>query len=1292
MFIAKAFVSAGSQLSGIAKNIATGWGRHSPNHDGALAGAATTHLQVQARAAEQIRGAAPHGPADTPGGQRTQFRDGQHDATVRTGRDRGLARTALTNRSETNRTSEQVTVCNDPVDVATGEFVMPDTDLRLPGVLPLVLRRRHRSNFRFGRWFGPSWSATLDMRVVVDIATVTFVGEDGLLLVYPHPEQGQPVFPANGGPRWALRAAEGGGYSVTDPEHELVRMFTTREPGTVDRRRGGYALSALTDRFGNRISFHYAVDGAPVAIEHSGGYRVDIECENGRITALRVPGSGDEDTATVREFGYDRGWLETVTNGVGATTRYTYDTEHRMTSWTDSNGNRMRNSYDAAGRVVAQHGTAGILDARFEYSTDPDSGARRTVHIDSTGAATEYVLDSELRLCEHIDPAGGRTRTEYGGDHRPARVVAPDGAVTTYRHNADGDTVEVIRPDGQAILISYTDRRRVSAVTAAGEPPHIQEWNDSGAVTAVVGPGGARTEFGRHPGGAVTVVTESTGAVTEIEVDPAGLPVRVIDAHGAVTTITRNRFGRPAVVTDGLGGITTYTWSGDDRLTERTHPDGYRESWEYDGEGNLLAHTDRAGGRTRYVYGAFDLVSSRTDPDGATTRYTWDTQRRLTGITNPLGDTWHYAYDRAGRCVAETEYSGALTRYGHDPCGRITTVTPATGITRTHTYDILGRPTGVTAATGEWLRYGYDAAGRMTTAVSGTADRTAHSLRFTHTSDGQPATEQVDGRPPSVFEHDRHGRRVSRTSPSGMVTTWQYDEADRVTAMNTGDRRLDFVQDHLGRATGWRVGALTVDRDYSPVGHTVAQTVGVVASGASARTPIFRDDYSLRADGYPTAQSTVAGAGPEIRREYELDEIGRITAITSGERVVERYRYDRLGNIRTGGAEPARAIDEPVPPNRPDPLHHREYRDNVLVRHGRTRFRYDESGRLIRSITGRPSRRPEVRQYRYNAFDQLTELRTSGGQRWRYTYDALGRRTAKYRLTAAGAALERTDYTWDGPRLTEQTAGDATTHWSYHPGTHIPLTQTLDRDGADREFVAVVTGPSGAPIRLLTDSGQVAATATSTLWGETTWSGYSHTLLRFPGQQYDPESGLHYNLHRVYDPAIGRYLTRDPLGPGPAANPVAYPHNPLTWCDPLGLIPRECEADRTYRDFAHGTSADHAEYIMTYGLNQQVAATASRGGSMSRRGSFFTHEVENGSSPGFQAAYEWGLRHSQYSPSTVLVGRLPESTYQELVGKGLVTVRKVGDGVPDETIFAPGSFTTLNDQMDWKWKVTPEVD
>ncbi|MFC1740829.1 RHS repeat-associated core domain-containing protein [Pseudomonadota bacterium] len=61
--------------------------------------------------------------------------------------------------------------------------------------------------------------------------------------------------------------------------------------------------------------------------------------------------------------------------------------------------------------------------------------------------------------------------------------------------------------------------------------------------------------------------------------------------------------------------------------------------------------------------------------------------------------------------------------------------------------------------------------------------------------------------------------------------------------------------------------------------------------------------------------------------------------------------------------------------------------------------------------------------------------------------------------------------------------------------------------------------------------------------------------LRFPGQYYDAESGLHYNYFRTYDPETGRYLESDPIGLRSSLNTFAYvDNNPVNAVDPKGLI------------------------------------------------------------------------------------------------------------------------------------------
>ena len=79
--------------------------------------------------------------------------------------------------------SRRIRTGAESIDVVSGEMILSQTDLSLPGILPLVIRRVHVSSYRWGGAFGPTWASTFDQRVEENAdGSACFVAEDGVVL------------------------------------------------------------------------------------------------------------------------------------------------------------------------------------------------------------------------------------------------------------------------------------------------------------------------------------------------------------------------------------------------------------------------------------------------------------------------------------------------------------------------------------------------------------------------------------------------------------------------------------------------------------------------------------------------------------------------------------------------------------------------------------------------------------------------------------------------------------------------------------------------------------------------------------------------------------------------------------------------------------------------------------------------------------------------------------------------------------------------------------------------------
>ncbi|MFI1020752.1 DUF6531 domain-containing protein [Streptomyces olivaceus] len=1074
----------------------------------------------------------------------------------------------------------------DPIDMVSGEMYMAETDVELPGLLPLTLRRTHLSTYRSGRSFGPSWASTLDERLVLDDGGAAFAVEDGMILLYPVPSPGTSVMPAEG-PRLPLDwdGTPGAPLRITDPLTGITRHFAPPQRPVPDEEAFTLPLVALTNRNGYRVDIDRAADGTPVAVRDAGGRHIRVDTEDGRVTALRLrnPAEGAHGML-IKSFDYSPdGNLAAVSDSSGPPLRFEYDDCRRITSWTDRNGYGYRFTYDDLDRCVAGTGTDGLLRCGIEY----DKENRETRYTDALGNTTTYQWNELYQLVAVTDALGHTTRSTWDRyDHLLSRTDAR-GRTTRYSYDALGAPTAVVRPDGvRETAENNAWGQPVMGVLADGHTWHA-EYDSRGNLTSETDPSGARVGYVYRDDGALLKVIDALGRTALLEPDAAGLQLMVTDAEGGVTRFVHDVFGRVVAHTDPEGQVTRLSWSPEGRQLGVDLPDGTNERRRYDPEGNLVEHVDTEGGVTRFEYGGFDLLVSRTDPDGSRLQFAYDGQLRVTSVTNQHGAAWEYFYDAAGRMIRERDFSGRVQSYRFDAIGRLLGQTNGANETTEYVRDDFGKiieqraPEGVT-------RYTYDLLGQVTRVTGPGLE-----LGYERDARGRVLAETCNGATVRST-YDVLGRRVRRVTPSAAVSVWEYDGHDRPVLLRTAGKTLTFAYDGAGRETERRLGGVALHQTWDAAGRLGTQTLTASDPGAgSARDDaprlLQRRAYSYRPDGAVVAISDLLRG----ERVIEVDRQGRVAGVR-GDKWSEQYTYDAAGNLTEGDWRPTISAGPASGPW-----------DMSVRRTGDVTYEYDDQGRVTVRRKKRLSRKPDVWQYTWDSQDRLVAVTTPDGTAWTYEYDPFGRRIAKRRLGSDGTTVvEETTFVWDGFVLAEQMTrcvGEMPrcTVWEWERDRFSPLTQTervvspdVPQEWVDDRFYSIVTDLVGTPTELVTEPGDVVWQARTTAWGAplpALASDGAYCPLRFPGQYEDPETAFHYNYQRHYDPETGRYASLDPLGLSPGPNPRTYVANPYTAVDPLGLAP-SCE------DAARAAASKRADAEQARpGANKNTRPTSAAG-------------------------------------------------------------------------------------------------
>ncbi len=1003
-----------------------------------------------------------------------------------------------------------------PVSMVTGEELLTLTDAVLDGVLPFEFTRLYRSSaveIDIGLGFG--WSHTLAHRLSFDGDGVIWIDHENRRTRFPLPNVARPAIHNS-----LSRAA----IFLGDEPEELILALAGDSARFYHFRAG--RLTAISDVYGNRLTLQRDRSDRIQRLDNGAGRALLLRYDRAQLVAVdyQVFVQGEWITEqNLATYSFDaRQRLLVATNAVRDSERYDYDDHHVILQRQLTGGASFFWEWQREGkaaRCVRHWASFSQMNTRYVWN---DDDASVTVHY-VDGTEEVYVHDERARLVRQVAADGGEQLKAYDQQGRLIAEQDALGAVTEYRYDELGRLIALIPPDDAPT--SYEYRNGFLYKRCRGEAVWIYRRNAEGAVTEAVDPDGQVTHYYYNLRGQLLSLRYPDSSRHRWVWNELGQLIEETLPDGGVRRFSYDALGRRITTQDEFGVVSRQQWDAAGRLILTTSPTGSTRAYSYGAYGQITAERDELGRITRYEYDDdLHLVSRRINPDGTRVQYRYDHARLLlTEIENESGEKYRLDYTPTGLIRQETGFDGRRTAYAYDLNGHLLEKTEfgdfGPSLVTRYERDAAGRLLVKTLPDGAKIRYDYDRLGRLI----GVDDGQNHPLAFEYDRQDRLITEH-QGWGTLRYAYDACGQLKRLRLPDNSKLDYHYAKGGALSAIDLNGTPLTRHVYQSGREQQRQQGLLLSEYSYDDQGRLLAHAVG------HRHASLYRRDYAYSANG----NLEHIADSRHGQRTYGYDALDRLIRVRhSRDELPESFAHDPAGNL--------------LMQDRPGPA---QIKGNRLLMQGDRHYDYDAFGNLIRERRGHGQ--TLVTEYRYDCQHRLIGLTRPDGQTATYHYDAFGRRIRK---TVDSAV---TEFFWQGEHLVAESSATQYRSFLYEPGTFRPLAM-LDGKGPKKACPFYYQlDHLGTPQELTDYSGEIVWSAQYDAYGKVaavTLAGedYLDQPLRFQGQYFDVESGLHYNRHRYYDPRLGRYLTPDPVKLAGGLNQYQYVPNPTGWVDPLGL-------------------------------------------------------------------------------------------------------------------------------------------
>ncbi|MBI1877046.1 MAG: hypothetical protein HYR94_02210 [Chloroflexi bacterium] len=696
------------------------------------------------------------------------------------------------------------------------------------------------------------------------------------------------------------------------------------------------------------------------------------------------------------------GLTTAVTDALGFTTTFSYDSRNNLTRTVDARGTATTYTYDAqnnlktvttvSGTTTYTYNTAGQVTAMTDENNQStqygyDALGQRTVITDALSNVIRYEYDGLGRVITTTDPLNKITVNQYDAADHLLRVTenytsngsAPANEynlVTQYAYDGAGRQTVITDTLGRVTRNEYDNAGRLLKTTENWLTGQLQNYQNTYNIITTYG----YDSFGRQ-----SAITDTLNHVTRTFYDTAGRVERTVvnyidgtynSSQPDEDIITRYEYDKNGNVTKTValvGGpeeratCTEYDALNRVEQTIENCQDGQHgggdgpdedlvTTYDYDAVGNQITVTAPLNRVTRYDYDSLNRAITMTNPISGLTTYSYDPVGNRTQIVNPKSQIQNFQYDALNRVVTTTNALQGQTITSYDPAGNQKKVIDANTNPLTYTYDSMYRLIGLTDAENQTTSYTYDALGnkltetdplnRVTRNEYDSLNRLITTTQNYVSGGPTDATTNVK----TVYAYDVLGNRSSMKDPNSNTTTYSYDDLNRLTQIVNPKS--------------------SIVNQYDGLGNRVSLTNGLT------QTTVYTYDGVSRLVGLrnPAGQVTT----------YTYNEAGERTAMLDANTVKTSYEYDALGRLTT-------VIENDVAsPSGPD--------QDVTTRYG-----YDAVGNRT-VITNALS---FTTTYVYDALNRQSEARDALYPVTRYGYDAVGNRKV---ITDANTAVTHFNY------------------------------------------------------------------------------------------------------------------------------------------------------------------------------------------------------------------------------------------------------------------------------------------